>query len=99
MLVGKPTAGSFEIEIQVAHHQIDGPARGSADEAAEGVLTHLERQAGVVIGMKRAETFMMRNLESKSLCDPLNGEVAELLKFYSIHNYAFMLELAKNFEL
>ena len=39
----------------------------------------------MVVIVKRAQTFMMRNLESKSLCDPLYGEVAELLKFKLFH--------------
>ena len=34
----------------------------------------------MMIVVKRAETFMSRNLESKSLRDPLDGKVAELLK-------------------
>ena len=40
----------------------------------------------MVVIVKRAQTFMMRNLESKSLCDPLYGEVAELLKFKLFHS-------------
>ena len=40
-----------------------------------------------MIVMERAKTLMsMRNPESESLCDPLNGKVAELLKFEFIHD-------------
>ena len=39
-----------------------------------------------MIVMEWAEALMSRNLESKSLRDPLNGKVAKLLKFYSVHN-------------
>jgi hypothetical protein len=39
----------------------------------------------VVVIVERAKALVSRNLESKSLCDPLYREVAELLKFYSIH--------------
>ena len=37
--------------------------------------------------VKRAETFMPLYMESKSLRDPLNGQVAKLFDFKSIHNY------------
>jgi hypothetical protein len=39
--------------------------------------------------MKRAERLVMLDAKSKSLCDSLNGEFAELLKFLSIHDYEF----------
>ena len=38
------------------------------------------------VGMKGTEAFMSHDSQSKSLCDPLYGEVAELLKFEFIHN-------------
>jgi hypothetical protein len=34
-----------------------------------------------MVVVERAQAFMSRNLESKSLRDPLNGQVAKLLKF------------------
>ena len=37
--------------------------------------------------VKRAEAFMPLYMESKSLRDPLNGQVAKLLQFEFIHNY------------
>jgi hypothetical protein len=37
--------------------------------------------------VKRAEAFMPHHVESKSLRDPLNGQVAKLFDFKSIHNY------------
>ncbi len=43
-----------------------------------------------MVVMERTEAFMSRNLESKSLCDPLNGEVAELLKFEFIHTISLL---------
>ena len=85
MLIRQPTAGCFEIEIQVSHHQVDGSATGSADEATVGVLPHAEREARVVVLVKGTQGFVVLNRESESLCDPLNGEVAELLKFEFIH--------------
>ena len=39
----------------------------------------------MMIVVKRTKALMSRNLESKSLCDPLNGKVAELLQFKLIH--------------
>ena len=39
----------------------------------------------MMIVVKRTETFVSRNLDSKSLGDPLNGKVAELLNFEFIH--------------
>ena len=79
MLVGQPMAGGLEILAEMAHHEVDGAARGPTNEAAEGVPTHVERQAGVSVVVERAEAFVARNVESESLCDPLDGEVAELL--------------------
>ena len=40
----------------------------------------------MMIVVERAEALMPRNLESKSLCDPLYREVAELLQFILIHD-------------
>ena len=40
----------------------------------------------MMVVVKRTEALMPTDMESESLCDPLNGQVAELLKFYSIHN-------------
>jgi len=42
----------------------------------------------MVIIVKRAQALMHPNLQSKSLCDPLNGKVAELLKFKLIHSHS-----------
>ena len=39
-----------------------------------------------MVVMERTQAFMSRNLESKSLRDPLNGQVAKLLKFEFIHD-------------
>jgi hypothetical protein len=35
----------------------------------------------MMVVVERAEALVHFNLEAKSLCDPLNGKVAELLKF------------------
>jgi hypothetical protein len=35
----------------------------------------------MMVVVERAEALMPRHLERKSLCDPLDGKVAELLKF------------------
>ena len=86
MLIRQPTAGCFEIETQVSHHQVNRSAAGSAHEAAVGVLPHAERETGVVVLVERTQGFVVLNRESESLCDPLYWEVAELLKFEFIHN-------------
>ena len=44
--------------------------------------------------VERAKALVLRNLEPKSLCDPLDGEVAELLKFLLVHQ---RLRLRYNF--
>ena len=41
--------------------------------------------------MEGAQSLMMHNPQSKSLCDSLYGEFAELLKFVFIHNSYFFL--------
>ena len=39
----------------------------------------------MIVCMKWAKCLMVRDLESKSLCDSLNGEFAELFKFFFFH--------------
>ena len=41
----------------------------------------------MMVVMERTQAFMSHNLESKSLRDPLNGQVAKLLKFILFHHY------------
>ncbi len=44
----------------------------------------------MIVCMKWAKCLMVRDLESKALCDSLNGEFAELLKFFFFHrNFVF----------
>ena len=52
-----------------------------AGKAAERVPARAERQAGMMVIVERTERLVPHNLHSKSLGDPLDGEVAELLKF------------------
>ena len=40
-----------------------------------------------MIVVKRAEALMSRNLESKSLRDPLNGQVAKLFDVILLHGH------------
>ena len=79
--LSQPTACFAERFAEVVHHQVDGAAGCSADEAAVAVAAHREREAGMVVIVERTKALMPHYLESKSLCDPLNGLVAELLKF------------------
>ncbi len=86
VLVGEPTAGIEEVLIQEAHDQVDGAARGAADEAAEGVAAHLERQAWGVVVVERAQSLVTHHPQPESLGDPLYREVAELLEFVLFHD-------------
>ena len=81
----QPSASLLKILIQIFHHQVDGAAMSPADEAAEGVLAHLERERGVVVIVKRAEALVSHHPQSKPLRDPLDGQVAKPLKFQLIH--------------
>lgn len=56
-----------------------------AGEASERVPAHGERQRGMVVVVEWAEAFVPDHPKSKSLGDPLDGEVAELLKFVLFH--------------
>ena len=47
----------------------------------ERVPARAERQAGMMVIVERTKGLVPHNLHSKSLGDPLDGEVAELLKF------------------
>ena len=40
----------------------------------------------MVVVVERAQRLVPHHLESESLRDPLDGQVAKLLKFKSIHN-------------
>ena len=80
MLIAQPSARVFEVLAKNAHHQVDGPAVGIAHEAPERVPAHAERQRGVVVVVERAQRLVPHHSQSKSLSDPLNGEVAELLQ-------------------
>ena len=86
MLIGQPAAGIEERLIQILHHQINRPARRSADKAAKRIPTNRERQACMMVVVERAEALVTRHLESESLRDPLNRKVAKLLKFKLIHH-------------
>ena len=79
--------------MQVAHHQVDGAARSPTHKAAVGVGLYTERQTGVAVGMKWTKTFVMLYAKSKSLGDPLNRQVAELLQLYLIHNFTIHYSL------
>ena len=81
----KPSTRLYEVLMKILHHQVNRSAAGSAHEAAVGVFSHAEREAGVVVLVKRTQGFVVLNRESESLCDPLYWEVAELLKFEFIH--------------
>ena len=72
------------------HHQVDRPHRfRHADEAAAVVLPYMKREALMMIVMEGAEALVLRNSETESLGDPLNGEVAELLYLKSVHHFDF----------
>ena len=77
--IGQPVAGIEEVFVQKMHHQVDAPSRSTAHEAAIPIGSEAEGQAGVVVVVERAKALVPVHLESKSLCDPLDGKVAELL--------------------
>ena len=47
----------------------------------------MKREARMMIIMERAQTLVVRNSETESLGDPLNGEAAELLSLKSVHHF------------
>ena len=87
MLVGKPPTRLEEILVQMSHHEVDGSAVRPTHEAAVGVPTDIERQRGMMVVVEGTEALVPHDMESKSLCDPLNGEVAELLQFVLFHQH------------
>ena len=44
----------------------------------------------MMVVMKRAQAFVSHHVESKSLRDPLNGQVAKLLQFILFHSDRFL---------
>ena len=57
-----------------------------AGKAAERVPARAERQAGMMVIVERTKGLVPHDLHSKPLGDPLDGEVAELLKLRIIHH-------------
>ena len=72
-------------DLQSMEPGINRAAVGPAGEAAVGVSAEAERQRGMMIVVERAERLMPDHMQSKSLCDPLNGKVAELLNLILFH--------------
>ena len=91
VLIGQPSAGFAKVNVKVAHHKVDGTALSPAHKTMIHILSGAIRQTGVTVGMKRTETLVSAYSQSKSLGDPLNRQVAELLKLYFIHNFTFSL--------
>ena len=87
VLIGQPSAGFAKVNVKVAHHKVDGTALSPAHKTMIHILSGAIRQTGVTVGMKRTETLVALYAESKSLGDPLNGQVAKLLQFILIHNH------------
>ena len=83
----EPSAGVEEVLAQQSHRQVDGAAVGIAGEASERVPARGERQRGMMVVVEWAEAFVPDHPESESLGDPLDGEVAELLKFILFHRF------------
>ena len=78
--VPKPPASLFEILMQQVHRQVYDTPVSTTGEATVRVASHRERERGVMVVVEGTQRFVPHDLESESLCDPLNGEVAELLQ-------------------
>ena len=72
--------------MQQVHCQVYDSPVSATSEATVRVASHRERERGMMVVVERTQRLVPHDLESESLCDPLNREVAELLKFYSIHS-------------
>ena len=74
VLIGQPLAGFLEVLAQDLHGKVDGTAMCIAHKALEGVLAHLEGEAGVLVGMEGAEGFVLLYCHAEALGNSLNGE-------------------------
>jgi hypothetical protein len=59
---------------------------GATHEATVGVVSSVERQTGMMVGMKWAQALVACYPQSESLGNCLNGQFAELLNFVFFHN-------------
>ena len=91
MLLGEPSASRQEILPQVFHHKVDG-AHGitHADIAAAAVLPRVEREAGMVVGVKGTERLVPLHHHPQLLGDPLYRQVAQLLNFIFLHKISLL---------
>ena len=82
----KPSASREEILPHVFHHQVDG-AHGilHAHIAAAAVPPRIERKAGMVVGVKRAECLVPLHHHPHLLRNPLYRQVAQLLNLIFLH--------------
>ena len=88
--LGKPSASRDEILPQEFHHQVDG-AYGipHANIAAAAVLPRVEREAGMVVIVKRAECLMVFQYHPHLFRDLLYRKVAQFLNLIFLHKISF----------
>ena len=89
MFVCEPAASLEEVFAEVFHGEVDGAAAFPAAPAAEGVAADGEREAWLVVVVEWAEALVSADVEPEPLRDPLDWEVAKLLKFEFIHIFKF----------
>jgi hypothetical protein len=54
----KPLTGVNEAFSQITHHKADSVAMGATHEATVGVVSSVERQTGMMVGMKWAQALV-----------------------------------------
>ena len=69
------------------HHEVDGAAMRSAGKAAVGVARRAVGHAGVMIVVERAQALVAIDTQTEALGHSLNGELAELLYSFFIHDF------------
>ena len=57
-------AGFLEVFAEDLHGEGDGAAMSPTGKALEGVFAYLEGEAGVLVGMERAEGFVFLDFQA-----------------------------------
>ena len=85
MFVCEPATGFEEALAEHFLRQTDGASAFPAGPTAEGVPRDGEGEAWLVVVVEGAEALVSADLEPQPLRDPLDWEVAKLLKLELIH--------------
>ena len=75
----------LEVFVEEVADEVDGVAVGVADEAAVGVLPHVEGEGWVTVVVEGAEGFVVAHVEAEARGEVFDGDGAEELELFLCH--------------